>query len=79
MAGPLPTLQVTERAVSILAVGALLTFLYLARDFLVPSVLAAFVALTVHPVVQLSVRRALARRDLSPRCSGRCSRSPSLG
>jgi predicted PurR-regulated permease PerM len=64
-AGPLPTLQVTERAVSILAVGALLAFLYLAREFLLPSVLGAFVALTVHPVVQVLVRRFRAPRSIA--------------
>jgi len=65
MALALPTLRVTERAASILAIGATLAFLYIARDLLLPSILAAFVAMTVHPVVELLVRRLHAPRSLA--------------
>lgn len=65
MARALAREEVTERGVSILAVGALFAFLYLARDFLLPSVLAAFVALILQPLVQLIVRRLRAPRSLA--------------
>lgn len=57
--------QVTERGISILALGVLFAFLYIARDFLFPSVLAAFVALILHPLVQLLVRRLRVPRSIA--------------
>ncbi len=50
-------LGVTERSVAVLAVGAVLAFLWLAREFLLPTVLAIFLAFTVHPFVNWLERR----------------------
>jgi predicted PurR-regulated permease PerM len=61
MAEPLSSVKVTERAVSILAASALLAFLYFAREFLLPSVLAALLAMTIFPVVSLLVRLRVPR------------------
>ncbi|HEX8908517.1 MAG TPA: AI-2E family transporter, partial [Anaeromyxobacteraceae bacterium] len=43
--------KVTERSLAILATAAVVAFLWLAREFLLPAVLAVFLAFTVHPVV----------------------------
>ncbi len=43
--------RVTERSLGLLAVGAALAFCYLARELLLPSVLAVLLAFTVHPLV----------------------------
>ena len=44
-----------------LASTAVLAFLWLAREFLLPAVLAVFIAFTVHPVVSWLERRRLPR------------------
>ncbi len=41
----------TERSLGLLAVGAVLAFCYVARELLLPSVLAVLLAFTVHPLV----------------------------
>jgi len=43
-------------AVSDLAAGAVLAFMYVARDFLLPTVVAALVATTIYAVVSVTVR-----------------------
>jgi predicted PurR-regulated permease PerM len=71
MAGPRARVQVfgmtgteqrarnNERALALLAVGAVLAFCYLAREILLPTLLAIFVAFTVHPLVAALERRRL--------------------
>ncbi|MFL5273404.1 MAG: AI-2E family transporter [Anaeromyxobacteraceae bacterium] len=49
--------RVTERSLAILAIGAVLAFLWLARELVLPTVLAVFLAFTVHPVVAWLERR----------------------
>ena len=53
--------RVTERSLIVLASAAVLAFLWLAREFLLPAVLAVFIAFTVHPVVSWLERRRLPR------------------
>jgi len=53
--------KVTERSLAILAVGAALAFLWLARELILPAVLAVFIAVTVHPVVAWLERRKVPR------------------
>ena len=53
--------KVTERSLAVLASAAVLAFLWLAREFLLPAVLAVFLAFTVHPVVSWLERRRLPR------------------
>jgi predicted PurR-regulated permease PerM len=43
--------RLTERSLAVLALGAVLAFLWLARELLLPTVLAVFLAFTVQPVV----------------------------
>jgi predicted PurR-regulated permease PerM len=49
--------RVTERSLAILALGAVLAFLWLARELVLPTVLAVFLAFTVHPLVAWLERR----------------------
>jgi predicted PurR-regulated permease PerM len=53
--------KVTERSLAILATAAVVAFLWLAREFLLPAVLAVFLAFTVHPVVSWLERHHLPR------------------
>lgn len=53
--------KVTERSLAVLATAAVLSFLWLAREFLLPAVLAVFLAFTVHPVVRWLERHRLPR------------------
>ena len=53
--------RITERSLALLATAAVLAFLWLAREFLMPAVLAIFLAFTVHPVVSWLERRHLPR------------------
>jgi predicted PurR-regulated permease PerM len=53
--------KVTERSLVVLAIGAVLAFLWLARELLLPTALAVFLAFTVHPVVLWFQRRKLPR------------------
>ncbi len=53
--------KVTERSLAVLAAGAVLAFLWLARELLLPTVLAICLAFTVHPVVAWLERRRLPR------------------
>jgi predicted PurR-regulated permease PerM len=52
-----PRTRVVERSLAVLALGAVLAFLWLARELLLPTVLAIFLAFTVHPVVAWLERR----------------------
>lgn len=52
---------VVERALTVLAVGAGIAFLWLARDLLVPTAIGIVVALTVHPLVAALERRRVPR------------------
>jgi predicted PurR-regulated permease PerM len=52
---------VAERSLAVLALGAVLAFLWLARDLILPTVLALFLAFTVHPVVVWLERRKVPR------------------
>lgn len=54
-------LVVAGRALTLLAVGAVIAFLWLARGFLVPTVLGIVLALTVHPLVAALERRRVPR------------------
>jgi predicted PurR-regulated permease PerM len=49
------------RALVLLAAGAVIAFVWLARELLVPSVLGVVLALTVHPVVAALERRRVPR------------------
>jgi predicted PurR-regulated permease PerM len=49
--------SVTEGSLAILAMGAVLAFLWLARELVLPTVLAVFLAFTVHPLVAWLERR----------------------
>jgi predicted PurR-regulated permease PerM len=53
--------KVTERSLAVLALGAILAFLWLARELLLPTCLAVFLAFTVHPVVAWLERRGVPR------------------
>jgi predicted PurR-regulated permease PerM len=53
--------RVVERSLAILATGAVLAFLWLARELLLPTTLAIFLAFTVHPVVKALERRKVPR------------------
>jgi predicted PurR-regulated permease PerM len=53
--------RVTERSLAVLAAAVVLAFLWLAREFLLPAVLAVFFAFTVHPVVSWLSRHGLPR------------------
>ncbi len=53
--------KVTERSLAVLAAGAILAFLWLARDLLMPTTLAVCLAFTVHPVVGWLERRKVPR------------------
>jgi predicted PurR-regulated permease PerM len=53
--------RVTERSLAVLAVGAVLGFMWLARELLLPTALAVFVAFTVHPLVRWLERRRVPR------------------
>jgi predicted PurR-regulated permease PerM len=53
--------KVTERSLGVLAIGAVLAFLWLARELLLPTVLAIFLAFTVHPLVAWLERRKVPR------------------
>jgi len=53
--------SVTERSLAVLAIGAVLAFMWLARDLLLPTALAVFVALAVHPLVRWLERRRVPR------------------
>jgi len=53
--------KVTERSLAVLASAVVLAFLWLAREFILPAVLAVFLAFTVHPVVSWLERRRLPR------------------
>lgn len=50
-----------ERSLAVLAVGAVLGFLWLARELLLPAVLAIFVAFAINPVVSWLERRKVPR------------------
>jgi predicted PurR-regulated permease PerM len=52
-----PRSRVTEGSLAILAVGGVLAFLWLARELVLPTVLAVFLAFTVHPLVVWLERR----------------------
>ena len=56
-----PPSRTIERSLAILAAGAVLAFLWLAREIFIPVALAAFLALTVHPVVHWLERRKVPR------------------
>jgi predicted PurR-regulated permease PerM len=51
----------TRRALLILAIGAVLAFCWLAREFLVPAALGIVLALSVHPVVAYLERHRVPR------------------
>lgn len=53
--------KVTERSLVVLSSAVVLAFLWLAREFLLPAVLAVFLAFTVHPLVSWLTRRRLPR------------------
>ena len=53
--------KVTERSLAVLAVGAILAFLWLARELLLPTALAVFLAFSVHPLVAWLERRRVPR------------------
>ncbi len=53
--------RVTERSLAVLATGAVLAFMWLARELLMPTVLALCLAFTVAPVVKWLERRKLPR------------------
>jgi predicted PurR-regulated permease PerM len=53
--------KVTERSLAVLALGAVLAFLWLARELLLPTALAVCLAFTVHPVVGWLERRKVPR------------------
>ncbi len=52
--------KIIERSLSLLAVGAVLAFLWLARELLIPVTLGTFLAAAVSPVV-LRLERLRAR------------------
>ena len=49
--------RLAERSLAVLAAGAVLAFLWLARELLLPTVLAIFLGFAVHPVVAWLERR----------------------
>ena len=53
--------KVTERSLAVLAAGAILAFLWLARELLVPTTLAVCLAFAVHPLVAWLERRKVPR------------------
>ena len=53
--------KVTERSLAVLASAVVLAFLWLAREFLLPAVLAVFLAFTVHPLVSWLARHRFPR------------------
>ncbi|HET9598647.1 MAG TPA: AI-2E family transporter [Anaeromyxobacteraceae bacterium] len=55
------TSPVAERSLAVLATGAVLAFGWLARELLLPTALAVFVAFTVQPLVRWLERRRLPR------------------
>lgn len=53
--------KVTERSLALLATGAVLAFMWLARELLMPTALALCLAFTVQPIVRWFERRKLPR------------------
>jgi predicted PurR-regulated permease PerM len=53
----LPYSRVADRSLAVLAIGAAITFAYVARQLLAPCVFAIVLAFTVHPLVELLERR----------------------
>jgi predicted PurR-regulated permease PerM len=58
---PARELVVAGRSLTLLAIGAVIAFLWLARELLVPTALGILLALTVHPLVAALERRRVPR------------------